>query len=392
MHTNERKRREQIIRRFQKGQLDPIRAARLLGCTTRHVYRLADKLSATGSLAHCGLGHPAANRLDEDTEQAVLACFDANPHRNNQQVADLLAEAGLTTNRMTVKRILERHGRQRHPQPRPAFIRFEHDSIGAVVYQDTSEHQWLLAGGQRLHCIASQDDHSRKLLFARFFRHDGVWQNMVTLRYVVETFGLPQTFFVDRASHFAGYQHQPDHVRAMHPEADEVQIRRAVESLGVPLSHSTAYHPQSKGKLERLFGFMQGRLPHELPAASLVEANKRLIKWTYWYNAKHQNRTTGMTPERRWSLARRNKRSLFVPVPGSVDLDDVFSCHDRRVIAKDNTFTYQGETYRLERVGGQYIGKQVELHVVPPRKIRVWWLGTFVCELPFKGTFKHALD
>jgi len=343
-------------------------------------------------LAHGGVGHAAANRIDIDSEAAILACFDANPKRNNQQIVDLLEENDVPTNRMTVGRVLERNERKKEPKPPAAFIRFEHDSIGAVVYQDTSDHEWFLGSGQRIRCIASQDDHSRKITFARFFHHDGVWQNMRALRYVVETFGLPQTFFVDRASHFSGNERRSIYVVSKHPEHWEIQIKRAVESIGVELSRSRAYHPQSKGKLERLFGFMQGRLPHELGDTSLVEANKQLTQWVYWHNAKHVNRTTKMTPERRWNRAKRNKRSLFAPLPASINLDDVFSFHDQRTIAKDNTFSYQGQTYRLEGVGGQYIGKRVDLHVLPPQKIRVFWLNVFVCELKFRGEFKQPLD
>ena len=177
-----------------------------------------------------------------------------------------------------------------------------------------------------------------------------------------------------------------------HPEAWDIQIQRALDDIHVELSHSTAYHPQSKGKLERLFGFMQGRLPHELGNISLGEANKLLVKWTYWYNAKRVHRTTGMIPQERWQLAKRNKRSLWVPPSAHLNLDDAFSFHDQRVVNKDNTFAYLGQTYKVVGQGGWYIGKQVELHVLPPHKIRIFFLGKFICELPFQGKFNRPLD
>lgn len=30
--------------------------------------------------------------------------------------------------------------------------------------------------------------------------------------------------------------------------------------------------------------------------------------------------------------------------------------------------------------------------MLPLKKIRVFWLGQFVCELPFRGTFSQPLD
>lgn len=382
-------RREAIIRQFKRGDISSTRAAQLLTCTPRQVRRLLRTLTERGTLAHPG--HASEKKLSDDVEAAILRTFDANPRRNNQHIVDLLAAEGIETNRMTVKRVLERNERKKPAKPPQAYERFEHDAIGSLVYQDTSDHEWLLGSGSRVRCIADQDDHSRKIVFARFFQHDGVWQNMAALRYVVEQFGLPQTFFVDRASHFYGSERRSSWVSTKHPEAWDIQIARALDQLGVRLSHSTAYHPQSKGKLERLFGFMQGRLPHELGNISLVEANKQLVKWVYWYNAKRKHSATRLTPQHRWTVAKRNKRSLWVPVSPKVNLDDVFSFHDRRVVRKDNTFSYQGQTYRITGRGGWYIGKEVELHVVPPKKIRVFWLGQFVCEVPFQGAFKQPI-
>lgn len=391
-NANETLRRESLIRDVRRGRLTVPRAAELLGCTRQHVYTLLRILAERGHLRHHRGGRPSANRLPGDVEAAILQTFDANPRRNNQHIVDLLKERGITTNRMTVSRVLRRHERTKTLAPPPAYIRFEHDHLGAVVYQDTSDHEWILGSGERVRCIANEDDHSRKLLFARFFRHDGVWENMRALRSVVELFGVPQTFFVDRASHFSGNERRSAYVTVKHPEQWEVQIPRALEQLGAPLSRSRPYHPQSKGKLERLFGFMQGRLPHELSGCSLPEANRRLAQWVRWYNRSHVHSETHMTPERRWLLAVRHRRSLFVPPPVHLDLDDVFSFHDQRTIRKDNTFSYQGTTYRLEGVGGQYIGKEVELHILPPKKLRVFWMGIFVCELPFRGTFDQPLD
>ncbi len=99
-------------------------------------------LTERGTLAHGRQGQPAAHRLDETIEAAILRPFDANPLRNNQQIADIFDEEAIATNRMAVQRVLLRN--ERHPAPKTpvAFTRFERDEIEAVVYQDTSDHEW----------------------------------------------------------------------------------------------------------------------------------------------------------------------------------------------------------------------------------------------------------
>lgn len=385
--------REAYVRMFLAHEITETRAAQLLACSVRHVYRLAKILQERGSLAY--QSHVAWNKTPEAVAYRLAQLFHENPARNNQHLADLWEERmGERTNRNLVRRVLARKG-LRHPAPAdpPVFIRFEHREIGAVVYQDTSPHRWV-RGGQEWQCIAAEDDHSRKLLVAQFVRHDGAWQNLQLLRRVVTVFGLPREFFTDRKSLFFGqYRTKDDALSADRQAGDDVQIGRALSELGVPLGFSRPHHPESKGKIEKLFGFMQERIPKDLEGAqTLSEANRFLQRWVRWYNTRHVHEEIGCVPEVRWRDARTEGRSAFVPLPETVDLDTVFAFRDTRVIRKDNSFRYLGQTYRLEGVGGRYIGKTVELRVLPPRKVQIFFARERVCTLPFQGCFPQTLD
>ena len=388
-----RAQREAYVRMFLAHEITETRAAELLHCSVRHVYRLAAILQEHRSLAY--QSHPAWNRTTDAIEGRIIRLFQENPERNNQHLADLLAEReGIAKNRNLIRRVLARRGlRHSAAVEPPVFTRFEHREIGAVVYQDTSPHRWV-RGGQEWQCIAAEDDHSRKLLAARLVRHDGAWQNLQLLRRVVTVFGLPQEFFTDRKTHFFGqYRTKNAALSSDRRAGDDVQIGRALSELGVYLGFSRPHHPESKGKIEKLFGFMQERIPKDLEGArTLPEANRFLGTWTRWYNTRHVHEEIGCVPEMRWRDARKEGRTAFVPLPETVDLDAVFAFRDTRVVRKDNSFRYLGETDHLAGVGGRYIGKTVELRVIPPTRIQIFFARERVCTLPFRGRFPQTLD
>ncbi|MFH0830523.1 MAG: hypothetical protein V1895_00495 [Parcubacteria group bacterium] len=381
--------REEVIRLWQRKQIPMQRAQELLDCSERHVYRLQDMLEQRGTLRY--QSHPAWNRTPADLEEIVCRKIRENPVRKNQHIADLLAEDGFATNRATVRNIRIRNHLRQDQITRTAYERFERERVGELIMQDTSTHHWV-AELPKLKLIANLDDHSRLIPFARFFWHDGTWQNMLAIRSVLERYGLFETFFVDRAGHFSGQDRLlMASSRITRGEDERVQIPRALAEAQVTLSKATAYHPESKGKIERWFGFAQGRLPHDLHASTLAAANTQLAAWVRWYNTKHINAETKQIPLVRFRQAMREGRSAFAPLKPRLPLDDIFAFRAERLVRKDNTFSYGGKTYHLQHVGGELMYKTCELRI-RPTAIRVWYRGNYITSVPFQGPFDRPID
>lgn len=60
------------------------------------------------------------------------------------------------------------------------------------------------------------------------------------------------------------------------------QLQLACASLGITLSHTQPYDPESKSKIERFFGTVCRRFYPQLadnPPKSLVEINERFWQW-----------------------------------------------------------------------------------------------------------------
>ena len=85
---------------------------------------------------------------------------------------------------------------------------------------------------------------------------------------VIRSKGLFSSFYTDRGSHYW-----------LTPEAggkvdkqNLTQVGRALHQLGI--EHIPAYSPEARGRSERMFGTLQGRLPQELRLAGITDMDE----------------------------------------------------------------------------------------------------------------------
>lgn len=117
---------------------------------------------------------------------------------------------------------------------------------------------------------------------------------------------------------------------------------RACKQLGIQLIH--AYSPEARGRSERMFGSLQKRLPQEFRVAgikTIKEANCYLKE----VFVPEYNEQFCVTPEL--------KESAFIPYTGR-DLQDILSIQEERVVAKDNTVSYNKRLLQIPSNAQRY--------------------------------------
>ena len=90
---------------------------------------------------------------------------------------------------------------------------------------------------------------------------DSCSENMGVLKQIVETKGIPLSFYCDRDSKFKTTRHEGLHYQ-LKGDYDQTQIARALGELGVEVIYANS--PQAKGRVERAWGTFQDRLCSEL--------------------------------------------------------------------------------------------------------------------------------
>ncbi len=144
--------------------------------------------------------------------------------------------------------------------------------------------------------------------------------------------GIFCALYSDRASHFV---HTPKGAK-MPDRAVRTQVGRALEQLGIELIPANS--PQARGRCERSYGTLQGRLPQEMRAkgiATVEQANEFLQTYLLAHNA-------------RFTVPPSEQGSAFVPYSGS-ELDKIFSKHHERVVANDNTISIGRTRLQIHR-------------------------------------------
>jgi transposase InsO family protein len=209
--------------------------------------------------------------------------------------------------RVTVWRILKRQGLitpEPHKRPRASFVRFEAELPNELWQTDATE--WHLADSSKVEILNLIDDHSRLCLASAAFPTVKAADAVHTFYSAVEEYGLPARFLSDNAAVFSGRSRR-----------GRVALESELDRLGVQCVHSTPYHPQTCGKVERFHQTLKLFLARQAPAQSIAHLQLQLDAFRTIYNQQRPHRALdGRTPFQAFSA--RLKAS---PSPAQSQLD-----------------------------------------------------------------------
>lgn len=210
------------------------------------------------------------------------------------------------------------------------------ECYGEMEQFDGSYHKWFEDRGEELCLLASIDDATGKITKAVFEDNEGVravfrfWQD-----YVLKL-GKPLAAYLDRYSTY-----KVNHKNATDNHELLTQFQRASKELGIRLI--SAYSPQAKGRIERLFGTLQDRLVKELRLRGIsdVETANKFLEEVFIpeFNAKF-----AVVPAKQNDLHRLLSESERVILPS------IFSVRSVRKVNNDFTIQFKNQWYQLEKV------------------------------------------
>jgi transposase len=358
---------QEVILRAVSGQISWMQAAEILGIADRSLRRWRHRMEVHGyeGLFDWRRKRPSPNPLAQVERVLKLyreQYFDFNVRHFHEK---LCSEHGISLSYTWVKLALQtaglverrkkrgKHRRRRERRPLP----------GMMLHIDGSTHAWLGPQRGRQDLITVLDDATSRIYYAQLIEQESTASVMAALKAVVEEHGLFCSLYSDRASHFV---YTPTAGKG--PERRmKTQVGRALEQLGIELIPANS--PQARGRCERLYGTLQGRLPQELRARdirSLEEANRFLREhFVAEHNAK-------------FSVPAAQQGTAFVTSSGA-DLDKIFSLQEERVVANDNTVTFgklilqvQPQTFRFSLARCRvlvcrHLDQTISLHYGPHR-------------------------
>lgn len=242
-----------------------------------------------------------------ELEQHVLQLRDAHPAWGARKLSRRLLDMGLATLApSTVNSILHRHGRisEKASANATAWQRFERDEPGALWQMDFKG-DFPLLDQTRCYPLTVLDDHSRyNLVLHACSATDG---NTVRahLQRAFEHFGLPAQINTDNGAPW-GSPGQPGQVSEL-----AIWLIR----LGIRVTYSRPYHPQTNGKEERFHRSLKAEVLNARSFSNQAQVQAELDCWREIYNHQRPHQGIGMaTPMTRYRNSPRAMPSTLAPI------------------------------------------------------------------------------
>lgn len=229
-----------------------------------------------------------AHQVPPRVQNAVLRLrhelSDAGHDAGAQTIAHHLARrVAKVPSVATIWRILCRHGLitpQPHKRPRSSFIRFEAQLPNELWQTDTTH--WSLADGSDVEILNVIDDHSRVAVASEAFRTVKATDVVRVFFAAASTYGLPAALLSDNGAVFSGG-----------PRGGMVLLESELERLRIRAVHSTPYHPQTCGKVERFHQTLKRFLAKQPRPESVAQLQLQLDACRAYYNQRRPHRALG---------------------------------------------------------------------------------------------------
>jgi len=246
---------------------------------------------------------------------------------------------------------------------------------GLMLHLDGSTHPWL-AEQPMQDLIVMQDDADSRILYAQFVPQEGTLSTFAALKHVLCTAGRFGELYTDRGSHFC---YTPV-AGAAATTAHQGQVSRALTALGI--RQILAYSPQARGRSERTFQTIQGRLPQELGAAGITT-----------YAAANAYLAQTFVPDfnRRFTVTPAQAGTAFVPLIG-IELDLLLSVQHARTVTNDSLVSFEGRGLPVPRDDqrAHYVRCPVLVHEFPEGELGVSYQGRLLARYDRAGQLLPA--
>jgi len=206
--------------------------------------------------------------------------------------------------------------------------------LGEMIQMDASEYNWV--GNVKWHLHLAIDDASGKVVGAFFDYQETLNGYYHVLHQIIDRYGIPAMLYTDRRTVF-------DYVRkkrAFDYEDTYTQFSYACHKLGIEIKTTSV--PQAKGRIERLNGTFQSRLPVELRRANvktIEEANEFVLSYLDKYNKE-------------FALQLNITKSVFVPQSNKEKINQILSVLSVRTVDGGNCVKFKNAFYMPVNRGG----------------------------------------
>lgn len=362
---------EAFVTRFEdaweghrKGRLTAAEAGELLGLSARHFRRLRVRFEEAGAegLRDRRLGRVSGRRAPESELERMRRLYREEyadftvKHFHEQLGQRHHYTLGYTVTRLALQAAglvskAKRRGQHRKKRPRRPLP-------GMLLFQDGSTHRWIGALGHDLDLVVTLDDATGAIYSALLVAQEGTMSSFLGLLETIGAHGLFGALYTDRGSHYFLTPKAGGKVDKRQP----TQVGQALARLGI--RHIPSYSPEGRGRMERVFGTLQQRLPPELRQAGVrtMEAANAYLRESFVpaFNA-------------RFAKPAAEPGTAFVAYAGPA-LEDVLCVQADRQVGRDNCVLWARRSLQIppQLHRHHYVKATVRVHEYPDGRLAIF--------------------
>ena len=374
-------RRYQVIQATIDGNTTIAQASQALGLSTRQILRLKKGVKQDGASAiiHGNANRKPSNAISSEDKKRILDILSSDEFKscNFSHFRDILAMYyDIEISYSSLYRLLTSQGIKSPKKRRRKRVhrrRARRPQAGLLVQVDATPHQWFLGDSKPYALHGAIDDATGQILALYMTKNECLKGYFNMTRRMIENYGIPVSLYADRHTIFQS----PNKEKAEFDssiKANDTQFGRALNELGIELI--PARSPQAKGRIERLWGTLQSRLPVEFSLnniTTLEAANEFLSKYIYEYNSQ-------------FAVEPKDSGSMFIRLESLDDLHSILCIKESRTVDAGGVFSYKGKSFVVSPDGlnaGIYKGTKIEVCIHDDCTMSVAYNGSVFPILPY---------
>lgn len=385
---------KKIFKKYETGRLDRATAMKQMKLSEKSFHRWLKRYRKDPDNFSLQVSRDFPSRLskkeEEQIEQKLKQARDRVVENkdvplnsyNYSEIQDELARQGIEVSVPTIINRAKEHDCyiEEKQQETVHDETIKTDCVGELLQHDTSVHKWNPFINETWYAITTIDDYSRAILHGDLFRAESSYKHMLDVKKVALNYGLPQKYYVDNHSIFRMVQHKNAVHRTHHKTTDDVDTQwgQILADLGIQVSYAGS--AQAKGKVERPYGWAQGKTMRRCAKREIKtyeETRKVFKELINRYNKQWTHSVTNEVPENRFNRAVAEGNTLFRPffIPDPyTDPKDIFCFRETRRVNSYREISLFSNKIELSSVKPK---RKVDIRISKPEdeeltNVRIW--------------------
>ena len=296
-------------------------------------------------------------KLSEEVVEYIKELKSKYPKITTKKIYDKLLQENYITKEISIQcfyRYIKTNCMKRSINISKERRRYEKEYSNDTWQGDTSYGPYIKVNGikYRTYIIHFIDDHSRLIVGEGIYFHDNAINVQKVLKKAIETYGIPKQIYLDNGKSYKN-----------------IQLEIICARLGIKLTHTHAYDPEAKGKVERSFktikeGWMYSTDWNKFNTIEELEKNYKEYLYNEYINKEHSELND--TPNNVWH---KDIKNTIHKIIDKEKLEETFMHTITRKVSNDRTISFNNKLYEVPY---EYVGEEIELRYYVNDEEEIW--------------------